>query len=153
MVGWALVAGQGVLLVLLVVLPRGTAWTVPAALAVVLLVLTVVGLAIAGLGLAGLGDSLSAHPEPLASGSLRTEGVYRFVRHPVYTGLLVAAASVTARSGSVAVVVVLVVLVVLLAGKAWWEESLLREQHPQYADYAARTGRFVPKLPRRRDRG
>jgi protein-S-isoprenylcysteine O-methyltransferase Ste14 len=41
-----------------------------------------------------------------------------------------------------------IALIVLLNYKASFEEQLLRARYPQYASYAAKTGRFLPKLKR-----
>ncbi|MDH4160491.1 MAG: hypothetical protein OEV62_09560 [Actinomycetota bacterium] len=41
----------------------------------------------------------------------------------------------------------------LLHAKARYEESMLVERHPGYAEYAARTPRFVPYPRRRPDPG
>ena len=48
-------------------------------------------LVVAGLG---LGRSLTAHPSPVARGELVTSGMYRYVRHPIYSCLLVAAIAI-----------------------------------------------------------
>ena len=43
-----------------------------------------------------------------------------------------------------------IALVSLLAGKARWEERMLLDEHPDYAEYAARVGRFLPGIGRLR---
>ena len=71
------------------------------------------------------------------------------MRHPIYSGLLLAMGSITLASGSLARLLALGLLVVLLAGKARWEEARLAERFEGYAAYAARTPRFAPFGPRR----
>jgi hypothetical protein len=53
-------------------------------------------------------------------------------------------ASITVTSGSGFRLLTLVVLVLLLTVKARWEETRLTRRFEGYANYAARTPRFVP---------
>lgn len=91
----------------------------------------------------------TATPLPNAHARLRTTGLYRFVRHPIYSGLLLAATAFTVGTGSVTRVVVLVLLVLLLTVKARWEEPRLSRRFEGHAAYASRTPRFVPVRPHR----
>ncbi|MCR6492600.1 isoprenylcysteine carboxylmethyltransferase family protein [Cellulomonas sp. P24] len=144
-----LVTAQFGLIGLLAVVPRGHGWPVPVGLQVVLAVLVLVGVAIMGLGATSLGKGLTATPLPNQHAQLRTGGLYRFVRHPIYTGLLLSATAYALASGSVARVVVLALLIALLNVKARWEEARLARRFDGYAAYAARTPRFVPLRVRR----
>jgi len=139
-----LVAGQFVLIGILVVLPLRQDWPVPAALTAACGVATVVGLAVVVIGGTGLGRGLTATPLPNAHARLRTGGLYRFVRHPIYSGLLLTMASLTVASGSVFRLITLGLLIVLLTVKARWEEARLAQRFEGYAGYAARTPRFLP---------
>ena len=148
-IGWLLVAAQVVLLVVLVLLPAGTAWPTPGWV-------RVTGTAIAGLGAAWalvaalrLGDRLTPTPVPRDGGQLRTDGPYAHVRHPIYTGVLLIVVGVTVRSGSAVLLALAVATVAFFHAKARFEEGLLAERFPEYRAYAASTPRFVP-LPRRR---
>lgn len=144
-----LVAGQFVLIGVLVVLPTGDDWPVPRALTVACTAATVVGLAIMIIGATGLGRGLTATPLPNAHAQLRTGGLYRYARHPIYSGLLLLMGSITVASGSGLRLLTLAALVLLLNAKARWEESRLAQRFEGYADYAARTPRFVPLRLRR----
>jgi len=144
-----LVAGQFILIGVLVVLPGRHDWPVPAALTLACSVATVVGLAVMVIGATGLGRGLTATPLPNAHAQLRTGGLYRFARHPIYSGLILTMASVTVASGSALRLLTLGVLVLLLTVKARWEEARLTQRFEGYADYAARTPRFVPIRLRR----
>jgi protein-S-isoprenylcysteine O-methyltransferase Ste14 len=144
-----LVAGQFVLIGILVLLPGRHDWPVPAALKVACSIATVVGLAVMVIGATGLGRGLTATPLPNAHAQLRTGGLYRYARHPIYSGLLLTMASITVASGSGFRLLTLGVLVLLLTVKARWEETRLIQRFGGYADYAARTPRFVPFRLRR----
>jgi protein-S-isoprenylcysteine O-methyltransferase Ste14 len=101
------------------------------------------------IGATGLGRGLTATPLPNAHAQLRTGGLYRFVRHPIYSGLLLTMASIAVASGSWFQLFTLGVLALLLTVKARWEEERLARRFEGYADYASRTPRFVPVRMRR----
>jgi len=101
------------------------------------------------IGATGLGRGLTATPLPNAHAQLRTGGLYRYARHPIYSGLLLTMASITVASGSGFRLLALGALVLLLTVKARWEETHLIQRFAGYADYAARTPRFVPFRLRR----
>jgi len=133
---------------ILVLLPGRHDWPVPAALKVACSIATVVGLTVMIVGATGLGRGLTATPLPNAHAKLRTGGRYRHARYPIYSGLLLTMASITVASGSVSRLLTLGVLTLLLTVKARWEETRLIQRFQGYADYAARTTRFVPRLQR-----
>jgi protein-S-isoprenylcysteine O-methyltransferase Ste14 len=145
-----MVSGQFVLLGLLIVADR--IWSSPTldlagARAVGDLVFFA-GLALVLAASLNLGTSLTAHPSPRTSGQLRTSGFYSYVRHPIYSGVLLIGWGLALRSGLVPSLVVAAVLTAWMTVKARYEERLLTERYPGYAEYAARTGRFVPRLSR-----
>lgn len=152
LIAWGFVAGQFALIVLVLALPSGSAWTVPGWLRAAALALGLVGLAALVVGIANLGRSLTALPTPVEHGELRRDGLYRLVRHPIYAGIIGLAASSALRSGSWAVVAATAALTGWFSAKARWEEMHLRRRYPDYADYAARTPRFVPFWPFGADR-
>lgn len=139
-----LVAGQFALIGILVLLPNAHDWAVPTALTVACTAATVLGLAVIVVGATGLGRGLTATPLPNAHAQLRTGGLYRYARHPIYSGLMLMMASITVASGSGLRLLVLAALVLLLNVKARWEETRLARRFEGYAAYAAHTPRFVP---------
>ena len=143
-IAWLLVLGQFVLLATIVLLPRGDEWTLPAAVVRATQIAAVVGIVLMMVAGAALGRGLTAAPLPNSHAELRTGGLYRFVRHPIYGGLLLLAVALTPTSGSLWTAAACAALVVLINAKARWEERHLAQRFPEYADYAARTPRFVP---------
>jgi protein-S-isoprenylcysteine O-methyltransferase Ste14 len=144
---WGYVGLQTTLLVALVAMPAREDWPVAPVLRTVtngLLISAVAGGAAAA---AGLGRGLTPLPLPNAAARLRTTGFYGWVRHPIYSFMLVFAIARAVGSGSVAQLGIAGVLGAVLFSKARWEEALLTERFPCYLPYAARTGRFVPRRP------
>lgn len=148
-IGWLFVGVQLVLLVSLVALPTGEDWSTTSWI-------TALGWGIAGLGAAlvviaslRLGSSLTPTPVPNEHGELTTQGLYRLVRHPIYSGVLAIVLGIVIRSGSLWSVALGLVTASFFLVKARWEEQQLTEHYPDYAAYAARTPRFIP-MPWRR---
>jgi protein-S-isoprenylcysteine O-methyltransferase Ste14 len=80
--------------------------------------------------------------------SLVTTGVFGYVRHPIYAGLLLwAAAQPLLIHNWLGGVAMLVVFSLLLAVRIPREEEMMREHFgPAYESYAAKTGRLWPRL-------
>ena len=102
------------------------------------------GALLAGWGLRSLGRNLTALPEPVEHAELVETGVYRWVRHPIYGGLLLLAAGWSLRRGSPAGLSLTAALLGLLQAKARYEEQALSARFPGYPEYARRVRRFLP---------
>lgn len=88
----------------------------------------------------------SALPTPNQNADLITSGLYKRIRHPIYTGVLMVAFGVSIWHGHFIILTASIFLVGLLTYKSMYEEDLLRAQYPQYGEYMQSTGRFLPKI-------
>lgn len=145
-----LVTTQFLLLAALVLLPHGTLWPVNAGVLAAAIVLGLAGATLVILGGRGLGPALTASPIPREHAPLVTGGVYGLVRNPIYTGLMTGGFGLALFGASAGHILTWLALVVLLAAKTRWEERMLLAGHPDYRDYGARVGRFVPGVGRLR---
>ena len=73
-------------------------------------------------------------------------GPYRWVRHPMYTGLMLAALGFVINDGTLYACQLGISLGVVLRIKAGYEEQELGIRFPEYAEYSRATTRFVPLL-------
>jgi protein-S-isoprenylcysteine O-methyltransferase Ste14 len=95
-------------------------------------------------GMAVLGRNRTIFPYPNVGSQLVRHGVYRWIRHPLYTSVMTLSLGWAVARGSALTLVLAVALIVLLRLKAGREEHWLGEQFPEYADYARRVARFIP---------
>jgi protein-S-isoprenylcysteine O-methyltransferase Ste14 len=107
-------------------------------------VLTVLGVVIAAVGVRDLGPSLTPLPHPKDDSHLIQTGIYRWVRHPIYVGVIVSALGWALFAASLLALAFTAALAVFLDLKARREEVWLRERYPIYVHYARRVKRFVP---------
>jgi protein-S-isoprenylcysteine O-methyltransferase Ste14 len=148
--GNLLVLGQFILIALLIFVPNsglntGVFSTFLVGLSLISMFLGFVILALSALA---LGKSLTAHPMPSKNAVLVTDGLYRFVKHPIYSGLILLSFGLTIAGGFFPHTIFFVALVLLLNYKASFEEKLLASTYAGYAEYSKKTGRFIPRLKR-----
>jgi protein-S-isoprenylcysteine O-methyltransferase Ste14 len=144
--GWSLVVVQGLLLLLLVVVPHRSPGAVSVAAG---LVLAAAGAGVLLVAFRVLGRALTPTPVPVRGAGLRTDGPYRWVRHPIYTGVLLMAAGFTVAVGSWWTVGAWLLLLAFFWTKWRWEDRLLHARYgAEWDAWAARTGSIVPGLGR-----
>lgn len=148
-----LVTLQLLLLLALVVEPRGALWPVGILIIVAASVLGLVGLVVAVWGLIGLGPALTASPIPREHAALVTHGIYGVMRNPIYTGLLIGGLGLALLGASWWHGATWFALTVLLVLKGRWEERMLASRHPEFAIYAQKVGRYLPGIGRWRSTG
>lgn len=138
--GW--VAAQLVLLAGVVAAPfasgRGLAGPVTDAIGAVFLA---GGLLLATAAGVRLGGALTPYPVPRGGHAVASSGAYARVRHPIYGGVLLAAAGWTLLLPSWAGLGTTVALAVLFDLKSRREEAWLVERLPGYEAYRQRTPR------------
>lgn len=101
--------------------------------------------AIAGVwGVRSLGRSRTPNPTPKADAELVQAGIYRWLRHPLYSSVMMASLGWALLWQSVAALAAGVVLCGFFDAKARLEERLLLTKFPEYEAYRERTWKFVP---------
>lgn len=140
---WSYVFIQGVLLVLIVFLSQKLGPQVHRLILMGSLIewLGIIGVLISA---ASLRRSLTAVPIPKEDGELSMSGLYRYVRHPMYTSVLLVACGIALHSGSGFKYLLAICLYVLFHLKSVYEERYLRLKYPEYAEYSAQIPRFIP---------
>lgn len=105
------------------------------------------GIFIAVSGLVSLGrKSFSVFPEPKKKAIFIRKGIYAFIRHPMYAGLLMISICLVIQFPSPLRWVSLVVLIVVFVVKIIREEKSLVAHYPEYKDYQQQTNRLIPLI-------
>ncbi len=114
----------------------------------VLIAFIAIGMVIVFFGILNLNENLTPFPSPKSNSSLISTGIYRYIRHPIYAGILLAMLSYALFLLSVFKLMVTVVLWIVFYYKSSFEEHLLKERFVDYKEYMEKTGRFFPKKKR-----
>ena len=88
--------------------------------------------------------NFNVRPEPKKNGKLITTGPYRFIRHPMYTSVLLLMAAFAFFGDDLIKIFYWVLLLGVLWLKSSIEEKMLMRQFSEYEKYMLRTGRFLP---------
>lgn len=144
--GWVLVAVQFLLLLVLVLVPRREpSWPT----SVLALVIFLLGATLGFIAFRALGSALTPTPVPIQRAGLRTTGVYAYVRHPIYSAVLLMVAGYLIAFGSIWSVVVALALLVFFWLKSRWEDQLLAATYgSEWIAWAAQTGALIPRRKR-----
>ena len=151
--GEYLVLIQGLLLIALVMLPvyrpAGLNINSPALLYGIWGIAAILGVGAFVLiikGLLDLGGNLTPLPYPKENGQLVQTGIYSLVRHPLYSGLILAALSWAIWQQSLFHLVGAAILLAFLNAKASREEAWLSQKYPDYPNYQNRVKKLIPWL-------
>jgi len=142
-IGWLLVAVQIVVFVVLAVLP----WRSPTVVSMVLAVPCIlIGVFLGLWSFQRLGSALTPTPVPISGAGLRTTGPYAWVRHPIYSALLLVTLGFLIAAGSLASWLWGVVIVLFFWVKSRWEDRLLLQEYgSDWQQWAATTGALIPR--------
>lgn len=89
---------------------------------------------------------VSVFPEPRPSGKLVQSGPYRWIRHPMYTSILLVCLSFALAGNTPLGYGVFLVLLINQWVKLTYEETLLMKQYSNYQEYMKRSKRLIPFL-------
>jgi len=110
-------------------------------------VLCILALAIIAAAFFSLRNVIQIDPEPKSGGYLVTSGIYRRLRHPIYTGIIVAVVGLFLRKPTLALALGGAVVIIFLLLKTRLEERLLSARYPEYSRYRQSTWGVIPGMP------
>lgn len=90
--------------------------------------------------------SVNIFPEVRPTQELINSGIYKYIRHPMYTAVILVSASFIVMNTTWLLVGLLVLLSALLITKLTYEEKLLLVRFPEYYDYTKKTKKLIPLI-------
>jgi protein-S-isoprenylcysteine O-methyltransferase Ste14 len=110
------------------------------------LVLVVAGLLFAAWARWHLGRNWSGEVTVKIGHTLIQSGPYRLVRHPIYSGIVLALVGTALATGAARGFIATVLIFIGFIVKLQIEEARMRDTFPEYADYCRHTARLIPGL-------
>ena len=142
---WLFVSVQAILLLILIFIPYPETKPVSSVVFIGQFIESI-GIIVLIFSLYDLRKSLSALPLPKKNGVLQVNGLYRYLRHPMYIGVLTLSLGIAISSGSALKFFIVISLYVLFSLKASYEEKLLIAKYPGYKSYMHKTRSFLLKI-------
>lgn len=87
---------------------------------------------------------ITPNPVPLDSAELRTGGIYSYIRHPMYTSVILVFIGFSLFMNAYIMFFSNIVVVIFLIIKINFEESRLLEKFQDYDAYRKKTKRLIP---------
>jgi protein-S-isoprenylcysteine O-methyltransferase Ste14 len=146
-VGWVIAQGALFIFFLMALLSGESVGDVPGLILaqVMGLVLAVAGAALSVWSLTQHGWSVSPFPRPVDGARLVSSGPYRFVRHPMYSGIVLFTLGVGLAYANPAVLLASFTFLVFFMAKTGHEEDMLVEGVPGYRTYRSNVPwRLIP---------
>lgn len=92
------------------------------------------------------GKNFTILPDPRDGNTLSQCGIYRFLRHPMYTAVILCGVAVSFGAPSPARWIALGVCAVVLVLKVRYEEGMLTARHPDYQERMKGVRRLFPGI-------
>ncbi|QCK13669.1 methyltransferase family protein [Mangrovivirga cuniculi] len=139
-----------ILLLIYILLPKEKALTLPYS-NLIFVVSLIVGLLILGSSFKNISvKEFSGLKEGKNKGHLIKSGIYKYIRHPIYTGTLLIIFGWLYSSFNIYSLSIVIVSILYLPIGIWLEErKLIREFGMEYIIYKGRVGGILPKLKSR----
>ena len=109
-------------------------------------VISITGFLVILISVFQLNKNLTPFPTPIFNGNLIKTGLYKYIRHPIYSGIFLATIGLGFFNNSLWQICIAVTLLILFYFKSSYEENLLNEKYEEYKKYKETTNRFFPFL-------
>ncbi|MCX6430320.1 MAG: DUF1295 domain-containing protein [Actinobacteria bacterium] len=110
------------------------------------LIMIILGLLVLFFAWKVLRPSLQISPLPKEGAIFISRGIYKYVRHPMYLGVILIGFGLASFGNSAVSWILELLLLLTLNFKASFEDDLLRERYPEAAHYQKHTAKVMPCL-------
>lgn len=90
--------------------------------------------------------NFSIFPEPVTEGQLITSGPYKWVRHPMYSSLILLMLGIAFINANWINAMGVLFVLIAVSNKIPREEVFLREKYKNYPDYCRSTKKLIPGI-------
>ncbi|PHS56843.1 MAG: hypothetical protein COB17_08230 [Sulfurimonas sp.] len=90
--------------------------------------------------------TFNIRPDIQEDAKLITDGIYSYIRHPMYTSVLISMFGVLCLNFSILELFLYILLLVNMLVKMFYEESLWNKNTNEYKEYSEKTFRLIPFL-------
>jgi len=118
----------------------------PDSLSIPFLIISTIGFLIIAIAILQLNKNLSPFPTPKSNSELIQTGLYKYIRHPIYTGIILMTFGYGFYVNSLFKIFISVALLILFYFKSSYEEKMLQNKFSDYSEYKKTTGRFFYKF-------
>ena len=108
--------------------------------------ISVFGILVIIIAILQLNKSLTPFPTPKESGTLIKVGLYKYARHPIYSGIILTSIFLGIFDESIWKITIGFALYLLFFFKSQYEEKMLIKHYKDYTSYKLKTRRFFPFL-------
>jgi protein-S-isoprenylcysteine O-methyltransferase Ste14 len=102
------------------------------------------GLIMAIFSFINFGQIVTPNPVPMDNYTLKTTGMYKYIRHPIYSSVLLTLLGFVILSQSISGFIFWVAGVLFIAYKTGFEEKQLSLKFPEYTAYKSKTKKLIP---------
>ena len=104
-----------------------------------------VGISLTIVGALTLGaKTYSSSTKPRVTNVMTQRALYRYIRHPIYLGLLIAGMAFLLSKPTIQAGLAYFLLMLFTNIRADLEEGMLEEKYPEYTNYKKSTKRYIP---------
>lgn len=113
---------------------------------IISIIILVLGFLMVIISMLQLNKNLSPFPTPKLNSKLIKNGLFKYIRHPIYTGILLFTFGYGLYKTSSYKLIITLLLLILFYFKTKYEEELLINKFFDYKLYQKTAGRFLPKF-------
>ena len=114
------------------------------AVKIISVVLMILGIIIVITALVTFKQRVTPNPVPLETARLRTNGIYGYIRHPMYSSVILFLIGFTLYERAYYSFFLNIIVVIFLAVKIKFEEKQLEKHFPDYKEYQSKTKKLLP---------
>lgn len=108
--------------------------------------LVVIGIVVRGIAIKTLGEYFSSDVETWDNHSIVKVGIYKYIRHPAYTGNILQVIGFPLVLNSCLSLILSAITIIVFIWRIHVEEKFLVKHHPEYKKYVTETKRILPKI-------